>query len=300
MFIQTIVTNLRPERTAHYVILVLLGVTFGFLDFPKVKLDITIGFHLVITVIAVIAAYQASCVINDFFDQPCDQISNPERPLISASLSPEQYRNYGVFTFVASLLLASYGGYTIFCLILGCHALSWLYSVPPFRLKRFFPVNVLVIAVASWFLFLGGYSIIAGGRTIELFPISLTLWTLVLLPLVISIKDLRDEEGDRRDGVTTLVTLIGKQQAARVLSVPLFFLFCVTPFLFRIKSFLPLALVAGCICSLLLWRSPTHDRVVLVVYVFLMSLVLAIHLFLGVTDPEFSFTVGWLDQRHEY
>lgn len=285
--IHAILSNLRLERSGHYVALILVGATFGALDFPVTKLNGDAGFYLLASVFAVLAAYQSSCVLNDFFDQTCDRICNPTRPLVANTLSVAQYRNYGIISFCISLLFACFGGYQFFYLLLGCHALSWLYSVPPFRLKRFFPINIFIIAAVSWFLLLGGYSIIANGQAVERFPGSLLVWSLVFLPLVISIKDLGDEVGDREDGVVTLVTLVGKRRAARLLSIALFVIYLVTPFLFNLAPFWPLCLIAGFVCSTLLWRSPTYDRFVLVVYLLLIVLAIVLLLSKGGASPNF-------------
>lgn len=115
--------------------------------------------------------------INDYFDVDVDAAKEGQSVLVKGELTMREAR-YAVF-FVAALGLALAAlvsvRFLIFSLVI--FALSSLYSAPPVRYKRFYPISTIGEIAGAFMLFLLGYSII-GLPTVTAVFIS-TVTTLV-------------------------------------------------------------------------------------------------------------------------
>jgi len=239
-----------PQLVWHGGLLAIgMALAFFFSD-TFIRLDL---FHFAgafVILAAVESAWLASVIMNDLYDIRIDQKTNPDRPLIRQAIPPETYRAFGIFFFAASLLFAGIMSFQALLLILCYQSLAWIYSAEPLRLKRFPIIATLIAAAAGMLVFCSGYLIIAPDQNLHSLPLPISLFLLAAYTLCLPIKDFKDVEGDRADGVYTLPVILGTQNAALILGSLMFILFVSSPFILRDdRLFLP-AIFSG---SLAFW-----------------------------------------------
>jgi 4-hydroxybenzoate polyprenyltransferase len=213
--------NLRFTRSIHYISLVIIGIAFN-LAFNLYSSGLPSDFSLIRltgVILAIFFAFQFSVIINDIYDVNCDKISNKNRPLVVGALSKEEYLKVGLVYLVFALLFALSINDIAFRGILIFIALYFIYSVPPFRLKRFFPLSSIIIAVQAILAFLLGYLFLeVPGASMEV-PAKI-LWLLFFAFLLASsVKDLKDIEGDKVSDSYTLPVILGEANAKKIIGI---------------------------------------------------------------------------------
>ncbi|XP_042480104.1 probable homogentisate phytyltransferase 2, chloroplastic [Macadamia integrifolia] len=158
--------------------------------------------------------------INQIYDIGIDKVNKPYLPIAAGDLSVQSAWLL-VLCFAASGLLIvglNFGPFisSLYCLGLF---LGSIYSVPPFRLKRFPVAAFLIIATVRGFLLNFGvyYATRAAlGLTFEWSTAVAFITAFVtLFALVIAItKDLPDVEGDRKFQISTFATKLGVKNIA--------------------------------------------------------------------------------------
>jgi len=202
------VDNVRPLRTLHYVFLSIFGFMVAY--FLAEGASPQKFLYLASFCMAIIFGWLFAVFLNDIFDQDSDKISSPQRPLVSGKLSLNQCKKLTFGFFVISMLFGAAAGYNsltfvfLFVLVYG-----FLYSAPPFRIKKLFLLPNILIALASVAAVMGGAAIILGRPTTYLFPRNILALIFLFYAFASMIKDLKDYEGDRTVGARTLFTIFG-------------------------------------------------------------------------------------------
>jgi 4-hydroxybenzoate polyprenyltransferase len=148
---------------------------------------------------------------------------------VTGAWSPGEYARFGVVMLILALAGAWCVGRAFALCVLASLVLAFLYSCPPFRLRRFFVVSSLLVGLASLVTTLAGF-VCLGTRQITDFAPNLATFIFLGLACGANLKDVKDFEGDRRAGVHTIVTVLGLRRgqiavgvlvAAAMLSAPL-------------------------------------------------------------------------------
>ncbi len=195
--------------------------------------------------IAVISAWLASVVVNDFFDTAIDRETNPTRPLPSNAIVRSLYAGIGAGFFATSLIFSALVSFKCSLLLLLYQALAWGYSAPPFRLKRFPLVASFASAVASVLVLVLGFTATAPDGTLHALPSSFVTLFLFAYTVAIPLKDFKDIAGDRHDGVWTLPALFGTERAKLFIGSGIFFSYLTSVFVFHATALFFPALVFG-------------------------------------------------------
>ena len=103
-------------------------------------------------------------------------------------------------------------------LILGMIILSWGYSMPPFRTKRFPIVATFTLALISLLAAYAGFFAV-GALSLQQFPAIYSLPILIFVSLGFNVKDLKDIDSDRKAGVKSLPVIFGEEKARKVISL---------------------------------------------------------------------------------
>lgn len=242
--------NIRPERLVHYVVLALLGIFIGIRYGKSLWLVLNVG-QVIVLIGALTFAWLFIVAINDLFDVEVDKISNTDRPLIRKSISQDEYRVYGAIFFVLSLTLASLASYYalnfVFYFLV---TYSFIYSSPPFRLKRFFLIPNILIGLCSLFAVLAGVSLVAGNSVFSIMPRNLAIYLFAIFTFASMIKDIKDIKGDSHDGIVTLPTLVGLQRAKQIMGLLIGLGFLSSVFIVK-ASFIPVAALVFAIVAYL-------------------------------------------------
>lgn len=160
--------------------------------------------------------------INQIYDVDIDAINKPFLPVAAGELSP-------VLAWILVLGLAA-GGVTLSAINFGRPItmlyslglfLGTIYSVPPFRLKRFAVTAFMIIATVRGFLL--NFGVFTATRAALGAPfvwspaiIFITCFVTVFATVIAITKDLPDIEGDTKYRIETFATRLGSKRVARL------------------------------------------------------------------------------------
>lgn len=156
-------------------------------------------------------------ILNGVMDVEEDQINNSSRPVASGKLRVVQAA--GVAGGLAVLGVSgsfALGGLMVWSVVVAL-ALGWLYSGPPFYLKRWSAASAAVAILAALITYNAGYAANGGGsdaRSLFVFAATMALW----MGLVGQTKDLSDIEGDKQAGRRSGPVVWGEDTARLVFS----------------------------------------------------------------------------------
>jgi 4-hydroxybenzoate polyprenyltransferase len=197
-----------------------------------------------LAIVALVAAGMFSICQNDIYDEKIDVISNPERPLASGILSKNDMETASKI-FLLFAVLAAYASsmYVLFftCLMLFIY---FIYSNPPLRLKRFGILNSFLVSLACTGAVLDGFFLANADKSILAFPFSLVLGIIIFHTIVANIRDIKDFEGDRVEGIKTLPVLLGLNKSKKMIAGSICFFYLLIPWYFHISFLIIPAIVA--------------------------------------------------------
>lgn len=208
---KVLLRNARPERILHYVLLIIMGVILGG---GKVFLQSWVNvLSLFMTMIAFALAWCSAVCVNDVYDVSIDEISNATRPLPRKLFSKDEFRSLARILLIIALVTAySASLYGLFFVALYSFVF-YLYSAEPLRLRRHFVSGALVIGFASISALLSGFFISIRTHELFAFPPLGILILIILFGFSSMVKDIKDYEGDRANGVRTLPVLMGLRKS---------------------------------------------------------------------------------------
>ncbi len=213
-------SSLRIERQSIY-----LGLLF--LSFLLASRNALLGWELLnlYDLLRIIAAFLSisllffnATAINDLTDQVGDQISNPQRPLVTGIIKPAELAQMAQIALLGGLALALLVNEHFFFIALALAAFSHLYSAPPFRLKRFLGVAHAVLTLIAGSVILAGFAIIDGNQAFKNMDFAYFISLTALFFVAAHLKDIKDTNADPLVGVTTLAGLWGKHRVYRVMT----------------------------------------------------------------------------------
>lgn len=156
-------------------------------------------------------------ILNGVMDVEEDRINKSSRPVASGKLTVRQAAGTACALAVVGVTGSLALGGLIAASALAALVLGWLYSGPPFYLKRW-PLGWAAIAIlAALITYNAGYMINGGGRDrtpLLLFAVMMALW----MGLVGQTKDLSDIEGDKEAGRRSVPVVWGEDTARVVYS----------------------------------------------------------------------------------
>ena len=257
----SLIKNLRYPQLFFNLGLLFIGLGLGFFyyqeNFQINSFSILVVLNLILVVIA---TWFFSVFINDLSDLSVDKISNKNRPLIKKEFSSKEYLNYAQVFFWFSVFGASLISPVILLVIISYHLLTWIYSCQPFRLKRFLGISNVLIALASLNFLIIGFLVFSENQTLMNFPWRIYGFLFLAYLLIIPLKDLKDLEGDQRNGVYTLVVLIGRKNARLVMASCLFSLYLISVYILNQQKLFLMALVLGVVNFLIINNPKINER----------------------------------------
>lgn len=257
--------NIRILRVMHYWVMFSIGYLLG-LKVLSIQLTQYGCLSFVLGICSILFAWMFAVGINDIVDIDIDKISCRDRPLVKGILSLQEVKNLNLVYFIFSILFAYLVNYSFFVLILIYHCLSFIYSVPPLRLKRFLLISKLIIATASLSLMLGGFLTISSDQSLIQFPKEIMFFVLVCFTLGTNCIDVKDIEGDRAGGICTFLSLLGEKRGKKIVGFLVFCSYVLAPPILYRNELLPIAMLLGLISFLLINRKKWDERPVFMIY----------------------------------
>lgn len=275
----SIIKNARVERVLFYVILLLCGAGFAYINgYGNIKSWVDV-LSLIILILSWCAVWLYAVHSNDIVDIKIDEISNPERPLVKGELSVHEMRESGYVFLVISLLGSWLAGFYPFFMNLVYIATSYIYSTPPLRLRRFPILSSFLISVACLATILAGFFFISVDKRLGLFPGFVSIGILIIFTLITNIRDLKDVEGDKKDGVYTLATIFG-QKANQIIGLCFAIAILLVPIFLSLYIIFITAIPTAIIGYRIMVKKPFVEKNIFILgFVFLLSIML---LFLGI------------------
>jgi geranylgeranylglycerol-phosphate geranylgeranyltransferase len=211
------IKNIADLILPEYLIIIFFSVVPSFLIITKTVPDISI----VLPFLSLSFAMFGLNIINNIVDVDLDRINKPLRPLPSGRITIKEAMGLAFICIVLSLLFAYFINIMAFIIIVTFNVISFLYSVPPIRLKRFlFSDNILGSILYGVFPFLIIWSLF-----IENLPWHFLFLFSGLIFSIASIKDIEDIRGEKTYGLSSLPILIGiKKTTILSISIILFML----------------------------------------------------------------------------
>lgn len=256
----SLLLNSRFPQVCYHGGLAILGILLA-LFFADATLEFSFFNTLAILLLiaASVSAWLASVIANDLADIAIDEKTNPDRPLPTHAIDLPLYRSIGFSFFFASIFFASLISFKIALLLVAYQAIASLYSLPPLRLKRFPGIATFSAASASTLILLSGFFLLSEGGASTL-PKTLVFFLLIAYTLLLPLKDFKDIEGDRSDGVFTIPVLLGEFRAKLFFSSIVFLVFIGSAFVFHERQlFLP-ALLFGSLAFFLIQKSSPQEK----------------------------------------
>ncbi len=178
----------------------------------------------------------ASNVNNQYFDLEIDKINKPFRPLPSGRISKKKTIIFAFILYLSALALSRLINPQFFSIVLITAIITFFYSAPPLRVKKYtFLSNAFIALARGLLLIVAGWSIARPVFNIEPWFIGL-IFALYLLGAATT-KDFSDIQGDSRFGIRTLPVVYGPEKAAKMIS----------PFFYIPFTLIPLGVVFGII-----------------------------------------------------
>lgn len=244
---------LRPLRLVHYAGFAAGGVVLGAV-IQKSALDLYLLFF---ATVAALVAFQGAVFLNDIFDAEIDRLAGKSTPFSKGVLSVKGSYILASGLSVFSLLLALRCGVWPFLFLLFAHVISLAYSVPLFRLKRFYPLNVFLLALAGLAVMLSGFATHAPYIT---FPVRMLLLVIITLTATFGTKDMADVEGDRDRGIRTLFTILGFEKGLWVNSALVLTSYLLTPLILGYMLLFWIAIPSGLLSGFFVLLAKKHTK----------------------------------------
>jgi geranylgeranylglycerol-phosphate geranylgeranyltransferase len=162
-----------------------------------------------------------SNALNQIYDLEIDRVNKGKRPLPSGRLTIGEAWAYTAVAYTLTLILAWLvapgGRHECFWIVAAAVVMTYVYSVPPLRTKRFaFWANLTIAIPRGVLLKVAGWSAVKTVVGAEPWYIG-GIFGLFLLGASTT-KDFADMEGDRRGGCRTLPIVYGVTRAAWMIS----------------------------------------------------------------------------------
>jgi 4-hydroxybenzoate polyprenyltransferase len=204
----------RPIVQVIFLVRFLTGASFADSSDEDAESLLSLWFVALLWACATCSGY----ILNGVTDVKEDRINGSSRPIASGRLSVAQAVvvavALGAFSLFASILVDWYMAWGVAAVL----TMSWMYSAPPLRLKRW-PAGLAVLAIAAALLtYYIGYTANGGeGLTppLVLFALAMALW----MGLVGQTKDLSDIEGDQKVDRKSLPVVWGDSRTRIAVSV---------------------------------------------------------------------------------
>jgi 4-hydroxybenzoate polyprenyltransferase len=219
-----------------------------------------------ILVLSIFFSYQTSIILNDINDIQSDALLKRKTPLNQGDLTLKQYQNLGLVLLGVSILLALSLGYKVLLIVLLGHILHFLYSSPPFRLKRFYPLSIMMLAGGALLAAIAGFSLIEPAKPFLSFPPRSALFIFIPLLLALNFRDLADYEGDKKTDVQTLFTLAGIKRGKIINAVLMFLSYFSVPVILRCPLLFIATVPLGALTSRVCLKTPFREKNIFYLY----------------------------------
>lgn len=253
------VRSMYWSRVAHYLGLCLFGVLVHSIQvggIPEIE-------SLMYSLVSLFFAFQCALLINAIYDR--------ERVIYNKE---ESYFLCGTFA-LTSFLLSLPVNNTFSSVILIYLLIAFIYSAPPIRFKRFGYWNNLIIGFESALAFAAGFT--SQILDIELMPLNMFASIFLIFSLAANVKDWKDYEKDKKEGIKTLPVLLGRERGLKAIALITSLCFPLSVIMFAFWELFLISILFGLINGILFLKFKKEYAVFACYYLF--AIVVFLYLF---------------------
>lgn len=219
LFFLTILKDIRPVRTLHYLLMLGFGAVLAcnmYYSVPHYAL-----WNFVILSVCTVFAIVFTTITDNFADIQTDRVIHPERPMFKKNISAENYQLLSCVSLLIAFTGSFLTGYVHFLLLSAFVSVHYLYSMPPIRFKRFPVLSKLRFSLGSLLLAVCGFAVFAHNTTylLRIFPLSIIFFFVFLFTVAANFMDIKNHERDKSLGFRTLPVVIGLKKAKVVTGI---------------------------------------------------------------------------------
>ncbi|MCC7160771.1 UbiA family prenyltransferase [Candidatus Nomurabacteria bacterium] len=246
--------NFRYLRIVHYFLMISVGIYLGVTLTGRSPVGSIFDlFSFVSLFLAILFAWLFAVWENDEVDIEIDRISNQERPLVKEDslFSLKEWQDIKYLFLTYSLGFAFLSGLYSLVFVLLFIFVYHIYSTPPLKLKRFIGISSLLIAINALLAVWMGFFLSAGTEKLSAFPGKYTFAILLIFLLVENVKNIKDIEGDKKEGIKTIPVIFGEKKGKMIIGCCLFLAAILVPFIFYFSIY---TLLLGIFFGIMLFR----------------------------------------------
>lgn len=213
-----IVNNLRPVRSGVFIVTVIAGFFSNYSnELSKVLWSPVYLCNLSSAVISILFVWWCSVIINDIYDFDIDQLTNPDRPLVTGIISKKEYQFISIIFAFFALSFSINISWKVGALVSTSLLFAVMYSVPPIRIRKHLLLGNILIGISLVISFMVG-SLISNPLWIGTSTQHLIFYLLIALfgTVMTLSKDLKDIESDKKYSVKTFYTIFGKKTGKQI------------------------------------------------------------------------------------
>jgi len=253
--LKELIKNSHLLRSMHYAGLALLGYIVFTVYLPG---EIINPQAVLFTVIASFFAFQGAVVINNHYDKK--KLDYPKK----------EYSLLGFLFFLIMVAASLYVNTTLVLVMLSYYLVSFIYSAPPIRFKRFGYWNNLLIGFESALMFASGF--VSQSPDIKLMPINIFFTVFVVFSIASNIKDLKDQKQDKKEGIQTIPVILGERRGVKVLALLTSLCFPLSIAMLGLWQLFMASVIFGALNGVLLLKFKTEKTVFACYFAFLLVL----------------------------
>jgi 4-hydroxybenzoate polyprenyltransferase len=251
--------DIRIERILHYFVVSAFGfVLVQFENDIKIQIDFPKILEASVFFISLVYAAFFAIATNNEADIEIDKISNINRPLVKKTVDINEYRIVAYLSLLLSFGISFLLNIHYFLCVFGLSLVYFLYSCKPFRFKKYVIFAKFLIGINTFICALTGF--VGGGGNVFEFPFFWTFFILVPIALLANFVDLKDVEGDSKNGIQTIPVLFGMKSTLQFLSVIIIICYVFVYLYFGINWFIAILIPLVTIHLFLLWRKPYREK----------------------------------------
>ncbi|MDO8428559.1 MAG: UbiA family prenyltransferase [Candidatus Diapherotrites archaeon] len=202
----------------QYIILVAIGLFSSLAIHAGI---FPIGSKLVLTLFALIFTISGFNFLNMVEDETLDKINKPNRPIPNKKVDKKVILFLAIAFYIISLSLAYFVSANIFFTIILLAILTIAYTARPFYLKRkIFATPIFGAMFYSIIPFICGFLISNNPFSIIFF-----VFFSLLIGIIAPIKDIEDQQGEKKFGFKTIPLLIGEKSTLKWIMNSVYLLF---------------------------------------------------------------------------
>lgn len=217
--------------------------------------------NLILLIISIFFGWLFAVSINDIFD-------------IKINKKSYEFEKTAFVSFLMSSTFVLIVGYNYFLFALICACISFIYSAPPLKLKKYPIISTLLLSIISLLIAFMGFML--PGNSIKDFPIQITYLILICITLAFTVKDIKDIKGDKKEKVWTIPIIFGEKRGIFLTSLLILVSYFAVPLILNIPNLIILSLVFGLINFFIINKKKTSTSNFLLLYFvyFLLSMLL--------------------------